>query len=167
MLRNLRYRARVFGQRLFSLVLIPAFLCGTLPHTACICADGHREQQCRAIGRPIALPHGSSAAKCHCCSSHTTSGPATIACCHSTTGESQSASSLTAGKSCCQPIVEGPASAIPAAKRDASLQTKCLALAIAADGIPPAASVSFSRPTSHPSGPPPLDAVIVYLHLTI
>ena len=149
------------------LILIPAFLCGTLPHTACICADGHREEQCRAISRPAALPDGNSAGKCNCCSSRTITSAAASDCRHSTATESESSSALIAGKSCCQPIVEGPASAIPAAKGDASLQLKCLAVSIIADNAPPAATVSFSQPTSHPSGPPPLDAVIVYLHLTI
>jgi hypothetical protein len=166
MLRKLRYQARFNRQRLISLVLIPAFSAGTLPHTACICADGHREEHCRAI-QPLVVPHGTSAAKCNCCSSRSTAGAAGNVSCHGRGLQVASPSALTIGKSCCQPIIEGPASAIPVSKTDVHLGAKCVGLAFTQDSTLPGASISFSRPAAHPGGPPPLDAIIVYLHLTI
>src|SRR5438874_13838811 len=64
--KKLVYASR---ERILSLVLLPAFFLGTLPHTACICADGHREAFCRATTcRFLAQRSNTDACgQCSCC----------------------------------------------------------------------------------------------------
>src|SRR5436305_8904639 len=72
MFRNLKKRAMAHRERLVSLVLLPAFFLGTMPHIACICADGHREDFCKAT-LCVAVSSGSSnsaSCGCSCCKSH-------------------------------------------------------------------------------------------------
>ena len=62
------YRCWLLGTTvILSLALLPAFLYGTLPHTACICADGHREEHCRALAGKRCDKSSAVSAPCSCC----------------------------------------------------------------------------------------------------
>src|SRR5207302_6214460 len=61
--KKLLYASR---ERILSLVLLPAFFLATIPHTACICADGHREAFCRATLCRFMSAKGSESACCGC-----------------------------------------------------------------------------------------------------
>src|SRR5205809_397178 len=116
MFRSVLSPARVSRERVLSLVMLPAFFLGTLPHTACICADGHREAVCRA-GACMAINNGAGATTCcgcSCCKDRGTPGARSCcqakSCCaakHKTTPKN----GIAAENSCCQPIVEAPAPA--------------------------------------------------------
>jgi len=73
---------------------------------------------------------------------------------------------LTTSGTCCQPIVENPAPLVPSTKVQAPTKSTLVATVAPIAEYRPANS--FSTPHwRHPSTPPPLDVVIVYLHLTI
>jgi hypothetical protein len=163
--------ARRHRERLLSLALLPVFLLGTLPHTACICADGHRESFCRAaicsaIGGGSAM---SACCGCSCCDQHSSSGKKDCcqakSCC-SAKQDTTHSNGIVAKNSCCRPFVEpaAPAVVVKKAHRATPLQvaaTTPLVTLIGADGIfPTIQRGSFCTP-------PPLDAVIVFQHLTI
>src|SRR6478609_5338551 len=90
---------------IFSLALLPAFLCGTLPHTACICADGHREEHCRALSRHTSAPTSAGKLRCNCCKPRDEAPD----CCQTEKQDSQRQAGLTASGNCCHPIIETPA----------------------------------------------------------
>lgn len=149
---------------LLSLALLPAFLYGTLPHTACICADGHREEHCRALAGQRCDKTSATSAPCTCCKARQTHNARN--CCQANE-EGLPRTGLIASGACCHPIVEAPAPVVPTAKADlASKSTLVAAVAT----VPEPLSADSYRPlrhSDHLSTPPPLDVVIVYLHLTI
>jgi hypothetical protein len=171
--RRITRQLRAYREKLISLVVLPVFFFGTMPHTACICADGHREEFCKAaICR--ALNQGASTTQCCGCSCCKNAGGQKVrSCCQSKSCEPASGSEtpvngVAAKKgSCCHPYLEDSAPATVSGK--ASLGSQ---LVIAATAVGPITLVSADEylPTLNLdifSTPPPLDAVIVYLHLTI
>jgi hypothetical protein len=164
---------RTSGERLISLVLLPAFFLGTMPHTACICADGHREEfckatLCRAIGQGSRV---SSCCGCSCCKN--AGGQQARSCCQKkgcqpTKGSGVPANGLTAKTgSCCNPFVEAAAPSTLAGKTNLGSQLMVVATIAAPSTFQVAEELHPALDRSSFSTPPPLDAVIVYLHLTI
>jgi len=163
MISRLSSQLRLTRQALLSLALLPVFLWGTLPHIACICADGHREEHCRALSGQVRALRSATSTKCSCCQSRN----GARSCCQTAKHERQSPTNLIASGSCCHPIVESPAPLVLTGK----IQPPTKATLVAA--IAPLAEFD-TAPTNHAlrqwhrlSTPPPLDVVIVYLHLTI
>lgn len=171
MVRRIRKLVWPHRERLLSLVMLPAFFLGTLPHTACICADGHREPFCRAAACTASGSSRTACCGCSCCKdrgSHEGRSCCQGKSCQPTNGSSTPASGLAAKTgSCCQPIVEAPA---PAAKTSKVELDKHLVLVATIESFSSLAAANEVRPAlerSSFSTPPPLDAVIVFLHLTI
>jgi hypothetical protein len=161
-------------ERILSLVLLPAFLLGTLPQTACICADGHRESFCKAAGLAL-LPGGSSASACSgrsCCQEH--KKQIVRGCCnaqHSQQTPSQqgpiSGVATTQG-SCCHLLIEAPPPATTeAAKVSVSVPQDWVAVVQLAPPLNSAGKIRAACELSDFTGPPPVDAVIVFQRLTI
>jgi len=172
MFRGLNKLVAAHRERIVSLVLLPAFFFATMPHTACICADGHREAFCKAA-LCRAMSNGSSATACcgcSCCKNRDTQHG--VSCCHGkscqpASGDSPRSNGVAAKTgSCCHPFLEGPAPA-SVSKADAGSHealTGAIELPTAFIGA------DEFQPTLDRSGfsmPPPLDAVIVFQHLTI
>ena len=172
MVRKIRKLVWRHRERFLSLVMLPAFVFATLPHTACICADGHREEFCKAA-LCAAINSGSSTTACcgcRCCKSH--GAPNRSCCqpagCEPTKGTPSPVSGLTAKNgSCCHPFIEAPAPAIAPAQADFGSHQALIAAVdlpavfVGEDGLQPTLDHNAF------STPPPLDAVIVFLHLTI
>src|SRR5437773_899580 len=119
MLRRIKSLARTYRERLLSLVMLPAFFLGTLPHTACICADGHREALCRAGAcRSINTASGATTCcGCSCCKNR--SAGTTRSCCQAKgccAAKHKAADGIAAKNSCCRPFVEASAPAVAATK---------------------------------------------------
>ena len=149
MFRRYARLAKASRERILSLVLLPASFLGTLSHSACICADGHRELFCNAKACQTAQGCGD------CCTSRRGQ------CCDSKQG--CPADGQTAQSNCCQPVVEVPAPAVGSDK--AKLPSPMVALL---DTISPLAyGGSLATISASHSTPPPLDLVIVLRHLTI
>lgn len=147
---------------LFSLALLPAFLYGTLPHTACICADGHREEHCRVLSRRESAAKFGAKTHCSCCQVR----QGERSCCQTNKHPSKPQSGLIFAGTCCQPIVESPAPLAPSAKVQSP--NKSALLTALAPTVEYWSAVSSRITPGHPlSTQPPLDVVIVYLHLTI
>ncbi len=160
-------------ERLLSLVMLPAFFLGTLPHTACICADGHREPSCNASACRARAFESSKAACCGCICCKDCGTKHGRSCCQKQASKSHKHNSVSVNGlvamtgSCCHPIIEVPAAAIGPNKAQQSLDQ---VVAAVGHPLPALASTVAVRPSIdrvHTSTPPPLDAVIVYLHLTI
>jgi hypothetical protein len=156
-----------YRERLLSLVLVPAVFFGTLPHTACICADGHREAFCQAMACRIAVTPPSEAENCCCCRAKTSENK-TQNCCRGKQSRTDQTCELGAGTgSCCQPIVEAPSPVVISSKAELTMKSLVVA-AIEAPNLFRFSTVSWpTLPLAVHSTPPPLDTVIVYLHLTI
>jgi hypothetical protein len=169
MFRRINKLVHASRERLLSLVMLPAFFLATLPHTACICGDGHREGRCNAsaccaikAGKPIGACCG-----CPCCQSKS----AKSCCCKSKPAASGCEKCPLPGLAakngnCCQPIIETPAPA-----KGVEKVSPISPLDVATGVLLPAftdaePSLLVRRPLDH-HGPPQLDVVIVYLHLTI
>ncbi|HEX5104011.1 MAG TPA: hypothetical protein VFV87_09390 [Pirellulaceae bacterium] len=164
--RKLAARSR---QRLLSLVMLPAFFLATLPHTACICGDGHRVARCNAVAC-CAIKAGKStgvSCGCPCCQSH--SGKP--CCCKAKQAKPACDKCPLPGLAaktgnCCQPVIEAPAPA-----KSVEKVSPVSPLDVAIGGLPPtfadAAPGLLARRVLDHHGPPPVDVVIVYLHLTI
>ena len=159
--------------RAFTAILVPAFLLATLPHAACICADGHKEPNCNAAAC-FAIAHGKEAGVCcgcSCCKPSSDGKPRS--CCqskHRPAGPDQKPISGLAAKTgpCCNPILEAPAPAVGAKASELPAQKSLLSAALPASHFTSALPAHLAtRPLDNRHGPPPLDAVIVYLHLTI
>ena len=159
--------------RAFAAVLVPAFLLATLPHSACICADGHKEPSCNASACcAIAQGKGDGVCcGCSCCKPNSDGTPPS--CCQSKHGPTDPAKRPASGLnaktgSCCHPITEAP---VPAAGTKKSELPSQKSLVVRALPTLQFISVLPTRSTAHlpdnHHGPPPLDAVIVFLHLTI
>lgn len=173
MFRCVSSLARNHRGRLLSLVMLPAFFVGTLPHTACICADGHREEWCWAAACRTFTTGGGSAACCGCSCCQVCDTSHEQSCCQ---GKSCGAARRRAisregiaadADACCRPLVEAPAPAALAAKTGAASQVLPLvtvlpppALLVPVEPRGSCARIRFSTP-------PPLDTVIVFLHLAI
>jgi hypothetical protein len=167
MFRRVTNLARVYRERVFSLALVLVFLLGTLPHTACICADGHREEHCQALACRNLATRQAKMQKCSCCRDKV-GGATEPSCCLAKESQVEFGVDLIkAAGSCCNPIVEAPAPMAAAGKVDAA--SKSLVISVIetssmfylADLVRPAVELSYR------STPPPLDVVIVYLHLSI
>jgi hypothetical protein len=159
--------ANGFRERLLSLVMVPAVLLGTLPHTACICADGHREEFCQAIvcrntGTPrLETKNGG------CCRAKA-SGSKTKNCCQTSNSHAHSGCQLGAATgSCCNPIVESPAPVVISGKAELAAKSLVVAAIEPPNLIWTSANAWPTLPLTVHSTPPPVDTVIVYLHLTI
>ncbi len=173
MFRRLSKLARTYREKILSLVVLPAFFLGTLPHTACICADGHREEFCKAAAcRSIASGSSTTACcGCSCCQNRGSDQGRSCCkdkCCERPTGSTAPAGGLTAKTgTCCQPIVEAPAPAATSSKAELGAKADFVAAVVP---FPSAILANEIRPVMEPIGystPPPLDVVIVFLHLTI
>src|SRR4030095_13225105 len=70
MFRRIAKQMHAHREPIVSLLLMPAFLIGTMPHTACICADGHREVVCPAMAGRFTLQRSNAGASSErsCCS---------------------------------------------------------------------------------------------------
>src|SRR4051812_7368719 len=127
MSRRMSKLIRAHRERVFSLVMLPAFFLGTLPQAACICADGHRETNCPAMTATRG-EHG-------CCSK--ANKTATKSCCQHgvcQAGNHPTPASGLAAKngSCCKPVVETPAPAVTTKKTHVAPST----LAATVDSTP-------------------------------
>ena len=173
MFRGLKTLMHFQGERILALVLVPAFILGTLPQTACICADGHRKPFCKAAGSGL-LPGGSSTNACTGCSCCQGRGTHVVrSCCRAVHGQPVSSvpgpmSGVAAiPGSCCHLLVEAPVPATTAAKVSGAAQHDWM---VAVQLSQPLITVGKIRPAfelSDVTGPPPLDAVIVFQRLTI
>ena len=158
-------------ERLLSLALVPAFLLGTLPHAACICSDGHRQENCPALAcRSLSQETGATASSDCCC--QVKSAHQARSCCAvkkhdaARVGSSVPAGTIAKGSTCCQRIVEAPAPA-SAVKHDQI--AKRIAFDLVADVALPAIFSPQSRPALVRFDAPntPLDLVIILQRLTI
>jgi hypothetical protein len=172
--RRLKKSVNSHCERILSLVLLPAFFLATLPQTACICADGHRESFCKAAGLAL-LPGGSSPSACSgrsCCQEH---GKHIVrSCCapqhsHPTFSQRRPISGVaTAHGSCCHLLIEAPAPATTmAAKVSVSVPQDWVAIVQLAPPLNSAGKIRAACELSDFTGPPPVDAVIVFQRLTI
>jgi len=162
MISRLFSRLQFTRRGFLSLALLPALLYGTLPHTACICADGHREEHCQALSRHTSAAQSAAKSECSCCKAR----QGAPSCCQSSENQSPACHLSTTSGTCCQPIVESPAPLVPAAKFQTPAKSTLLAT------VAPIAEYCSAESFLTPhwrllSTPPPLDVVIVYLHLTI
>lgn len=160
MFHRTQERFRLYRARFSALVLLPAIFFGTLPQTACICADGHREANCPKLAcslkkfrvadqRPGCCHGGRKAAA-------TTNNSAE-------TSNSAETRIVFEGR-CCRPVIEAPAPVLVGMKTTIdctathATTTDSIAFDLAVVSRP---ILDFSSP------PPPLDTVIVFQHLTI
>ena len=173
MLRRFRKFVWPHRERLLSLVMLPAFFVASLPHPACICGDGHRELFCTPGHCRACLRHATSTADGghSCCQGHASE---LVQSCCGTKHDDQtptggtSNSGLTAIQGCCcKGIVEVAGPATVSKKSEFAAPGT-----VVANTQSSAAYVSVSElwplfEQFNDSTPPPVDAVIVYLHLTI
>jgi hypothetical protein len=174
MFRGINKLAIAHREQFVSLLLLPAFFFGTMPHTVCICSDGHREEFCKAA-LCAAISSGSNKSACcgcSCCINHG-SQPVRACCrgkaCQPASGGGAPVNGIAAKTgSCCHPFIEAPKPGTTSSKADLDSQ-----LVLNAASLLPATFIIHDdlQPTmldrSSFSTPPPLDAVIVFLHLTI
>jgi hypothetical protein len=169
MFRRINKLVHVSRERLLSLVMLPAFFLATLPHTACICGYGHRESRCNASACCTIKQGKLTDVSCGCPCCQSKHGKA--CCCKAkpaASGCEKCPPSGLAAKNgnCCQPIVEAfaPAKGVEKVSLVSPLDVATgVLLPAVADAEP---SLLLRRALDH-HGPPPLDVVIVYLHLTI
>jgi hypothetical protein len=149
--------AKAYRARMISLVMLPAFFFGSLPQTACICAGGHREPRCQAMACGVHR-HASSEGndKRSCCQGKVTSG--------GSTAENAVAACATC---CCNPIAAPPPPTAEARKleRFAKLAFKSIVSVAPSHVAAHSFAADVLRAKEHVS--PPVDRVIVLLHLTI
>lgn len=170
MFRKVKKLAAVYRERLVSLMLLPAFFLATMPHTACICADGHREAFCRAaLCRLMSSEFGESACcGCSCCKARATCEKRS--CCkakHCQQKPIDGTGLIAITGSCCHPYVEVPAPAVTVGKTDLKANSTLVTAIAPLPILLPADNIRATFERVHHSTPPPLDTVIVYLHLTI
>ena len=157
MFRSVSKLAKTYARRFVSLVLLPALMLGTLPQTACLCADGHVELACRTLAAR------SVAQVCNGCSHCQHSGQQVRSCCQAHT---QQLGLAACGTNCCHPLTVAPAPAALAGKVKVETQQ---VLAAIPEAVPDAMLAGKLTPAVCTLDfiPPPLDAVIVFLRLTI
>lgn len=172
MFRRVRKLVWPHHERLLALVMLPAFFLATLPHTACICGDGHREAHCN-VAACRAINEGNTTGVCCGCACCQTKSGKPCCCCKAKAKQCRQESDKLpapglAAKTgnCCQPIIEAPAPAKGVEKVSISSQLSVV-------GVLPLPTISEAQPfrlnrlTLDYHGPPPRDAVIVFQHLTI
>lgn len=160
--------------RAFAALLVPAFLLATLPHSVCICGDGHKELSCNsaaccaiAQGRADGICCG-----CPCCKPNSDGVPRKC-CCRAKRGPVNTSKKPASGwsaktGSCCHPIVQAPAPAVGAKKGELPSQKSLVLNTLPTPQFTSAVPVrSIIRPLDNHHGPRPLDAVIVFQHFTI
>lgn len=172
MLRHVRKLVRLHRERLLALVMLPAFFLATLPHSACICGDGHREAHCnRAVC--CALNQGeASTISCGCAFCKTKGDGKTGCCCQSKNGPVKPAKDSPPGLAaktgtCCHPYLEAPAPAVAVKKQAATSQSDVAVSLTSSQTCSDRAPFCVARRVLDYRGPPPRDAVIVFQHLTI
>jgi hypothetical protein len=168
MFRRIAKQMHAHRERIVSLMLMPAFLIGTMPHTACICADGHREVVCPAMAGRFTLQCSNAGARSErSCCSEKVGCCSKASCCRGRQSRPPASGLFAKTGSCCHPIVEAPAPVAPTSKGDVATTS---ALAATAQS-PPSILLANDFPRAYQqvahSTPPPLDVVIVYLRLTI
>jgi len=169
MFRKLPKLMRAYRERVLALVMLPAFFFGTLPHTACICADGHREASCPMLARHPSSQTSSACGGPACC--QRTTDPSR-SCCRAKGGPPASAGCgsqcATVGKtgSCCHPVIEQAPPAVTAQKSQVASQPVWMATVEMPLSLIPAAAL-WPAVYSPVQSPPPLDAVIAFSRLTI
>jgi hypothetical protein len=166
MLRRLRKLSFVHGKWLVSLVLLPAFVLGTLPQIACICSATDGELTCptkpRGVGevRCSALP-GSS-----CCQRSAARNEPS--CCQpKQAGQLPSPQPLASCGGCCYQVIAPPT---PAAIHEKPGALKSQAIGFVIAELPPPSLLAVAQARLLPGArhaPPPLDLVIVLRRLTI
>jgi hypothetical protein len=191
---KVRKLANEYGRRILSLALAPIIFLGTLPRTACICADGHREPSCPAVACRLIASGSNTRACCERNCGNVQGSRGERSCCRGKQGQPSSDSQAANGPvgkrggcgngswwaeptlrdglsakrgGCCNPVVESPAPIVSAGRSEVASQSAVAAnvpsqpmLLIGDQFRAWLAPMGFSRP-------PPLDAVIVFLHLTI
>jgi len=162
MLRKAKKLALASREKLVSLVLLPAFFLGSLPQTACICADGHREATCPMLGQQAAEAGRS------CCQKATSAAKSCCKNCSAKSNQSPSACHIAAqGNSCCQRVIEAPAAASVAKRSDVDNQSLQLTIGATASSFVVAAHLWPTTIPAIDSTPPPRDVVIELSRLTI
>src|SRR3954469_16386543 len=161
MLRKTKKLLLASRERLVSLVLLPAFCLGSLPQTACICADGHREASC-----PMLRQQATEAGRA-CCQKSASVRKTCCGNCSAKSSQSPSECRIAAqAGSCCHPVVEAPAAATAAKRSDLIDQLP----QPVASGVPSWFVVAAQTwPAILPaidSTPPPRDVVIELSRLT-
>jgi hypothetical protein len=173
MLRRLRKLALVHGKRLVSLVLLPAFLLGTLPQIACICSAAEGQA---AGGQPACptKPRGERETRCsalatgdNCCQPSAT--PVEPSCCQPKQAANQLSSPepLARCGGCCHQVIAPPAPA-QTQKKSGALKPQAVDFVIVELPWPSVladAQGRFTLGVEH--APPPLDLVVVLRRLTI
>jgi hypothetical protein len=170
MFRKLWKLTRANREQAFALLILPAFFFGTLPQTACICADGHREASCPMLaGRQTPRAVGNGCCAANGCQRHEDKGRS---CCRATnwrpaTEDCGSHGGLAATtNSCCHPVVEQAPPAVTVKKNQSIVQPFLMTNIGSTRSLIPAIDLwpAISSPIQ---APPPLDVVIAYSHLTI
>jgi hypothetical protein len=170
MFRLLKRVVRSHRERLLSLVMLPAFLLTTLPNAACICGDGHREAHCNVTACRAVMEGNTTGVSCGCACCQTKSGEPG-GCCKAKQSGNEPRKDFPPGLAaktgnCCLPIVESPAPAQGIEKISLPFQFDVVVSEVLPT-IVDAGQFHLARRTLDFHGPPPLDAVVVYLHLTI
>jgi hypothetical protein len=173
MVRRLRKFVRLHRERLLSLVMLPVFFITSLPHSTCICGDGHREPFCTPGHCRACLSRASNTASGghSCCKGHASEQGRS--CCgikhdeQTPAGDTSNTSIAAKHGCCCTGIVEVPAPAAVTNKSEFAGHGVLLAIAEPSSAFVSANELFPSVERINHSMPPPLDAVIVYLHLTI
>ena len=171
MFRLVKKLVRPHRERLLALVMLPAFFLATLPHSSCICGDGHRESNCNAAVC-LAIKQGkSTGVSCGCACCQTNGGKSCCRKAKAKQGRQESdqlpAPGLAAQSgNCCQPIIEAPTPAKGVEKVSIISQLSVVGLLPLPTNFE-ARPFRLNRLALDYHGPPPRDAVIVFQHLTI
>jgi hypothetical protein len=158
--------------RAFSAIVVPAFVWATLPHAACICSDGRKETACDlAVCCRIAAGQDTDGLCCGCSCCQPIDGQQPSCCLtilRVEPAKNSDSARIARSTPCCTPVIEAPAPLV----RD-KIDTSPTHKDLVSDFLPALQSVSVvpahstTGPLDDHHGPPPLDAVIVFLHLTI
>jgi hypothetical protein len=162
---------RAYRERILSLVLLPAFVLGTLPHPACICADGHREPICQASLHSAANRGILATACCGCSACKQRSSNQVRNCCRGqeqATNPPEHKPGLAARDcGCCHPYLESGAPAVAASKVTIRSWSELSAVVNPATPPLPVRTTRLTFRRISWSGPPPVDAAVVFQRLTI
>ncbi len=171
MLRHVLKLVWPHRERFLSLVMLPAFFLATLPHAACICGDGHHEANCNAAACRAIKQGKSSGVSCGCPCCQMQSGKP-YCCCKAkqqrdgSPDRAPAPGLATHTGNCCHPIVESPFPAQGIEKISLPSQFDVVVNELSPT-IVDAGQFRLAQRALDFHGPPPLDAVVVYLHLTI
>ena len=171
MFRRTLKLVRAYRERILSLVLLPAFILGTCPHAACICADGHREPICQAGFCRAANRGDSTTACCGCSACKQRSACEVRQCCrdkeHATNSPEQKLVLVTGDGGCCYPYLESGAPAVSASKMTVPSWNELSAVVSLTTPPLPVGTTRLTFRRISWSGPPPVDAAVVFQRLTI